>query len=78
MLNFLCFFCSFVLFIAVKTDLKLILHHMGKYFIIQLTEKKKSKSGGLHFLKVIFTTKELRDGPGFPEITETWVRIETR
>ena len=31
MLNFLCFF---VLFIAVKTESKLNLHHMGIFFII--------------------------------------------
>ena len=37
MLNFLCFF---VLFIAVKTDTKLTLHHMRNIFITELTNIK--------------------------------------
>ena len=37
MLNFRCFF---VLFNAMKTDIELTLHHMGKIFIIYLTKIK--------------------------------------
>ena len=60
MLNFLCFF---VLFNAVKTDSKLTLHHLGKIFIIQLTDIK-FKIWRVTFFKSLFTTMKLWDRLG--------------
>ena len=67
MLHFLCFF---VLFIAVKTDSKVTLHHMEKIFVIQLTEIK-FKIWRVTFLGSFLPQKIMGWTSGFPEITET-------
>ena len=59
MLNFLCFF---VLCIAVKTDSKLTLHHMGIYLFIYLFTEKKIKIWRVTFFETFYATKKLWDG----------------
>ena len=57
-----------VVFIAVKTDSKLTLHHMGKSFIIELT-KKNIKIWRVTFFKSFYHKEIMGWTPGFPEIT---------
>ena len=47
--NIVHYICCFVLFIVVKTDLKLIMRHMGLFFLLFNLPRYNLKSGGLHF-----------------------------
>ena len=67
MLNFLCYF---VLFIAVKIELKLTLYHMGN-FLLFILPGQNLKSGGFPFFKVFCHKEIMAWTSGFPEITGT-------
>ena len=72
MLNFL---CLLILFIAVKTDSKLILHHMGKiFYYLSYRDKILNMEGDIflpqeiiwdgHFTETLSTVRRMSYWPG--------------